>query len=531
MKPALPGLAILAALLIVPFALRPRELVEDPTAPKLVVLTPHNEAIRHEITRGFRRHMRERRQQQVRIDWRSPGGATEISRYLGSEFRSAFEAYWLARHGKPLSEKAARGFADPKQSAEGDTEPARARREFLSSGAGIKIDVLFGGGSYDFSQYAAAGLLVDSGVLERRAALFGERGIPQSVGGEPYWDKQGRWVGVCVSGYGICYNRDALARLGIERAPQRWSDLADPRLIGHVALADPSKSGSANKAFEMILQQAMGEAVGRAGRPEAGSAEEAAALAEGFDAGMRLIRRIAASSRYFTDSASKVPQDVQSGASAVGMCIDFYGRFQTGASGSASRLGFAMPAGGTSLGSDPIGLLRGAPDPGLSRELIDWSVSPSGQAIWAYRAGTPEGPERYALRRLAVLPGMYAPERSQWRSDPDDNPYLSATQFTYRAAWTGPLFRALSFVIRVSCVDAEEELHEAARALAEHGFPARAQAELNDVSLVSYQVVRSEIAPALASRDPLREVALQNRLVGAIKAQYERVTELARSGK
>jgi hypothetical protein len=86
-------------------------------------------------------------------------------------------------------------------------------------------------------------------------------------------------------------------------------------------------------------------------------------------------------------------------------------------------------------------------------------------------------------------------------------------------------------VIRVSCVDAEDELHEAARALAEHGFPARAQAELNDVSLVSYQVVRSEIAPALASRDPLREVALQNRLVGAIKAQYERVTELARSGK
>jgi hypothetical protein len=281
----------------------------------------------------------------------------------------------------------------------------------------------------------------------------------------------------------------------------------------------------------MILQQAMHEAVARAGRPEPDSAAETAALAEGFDAGIRRIRRIAANARYFTDSASKVPQDVQAGAAAAGMCIDFYGRFQAGAAGSTSRIGFVMPAGGSSLGSDPIGLLRGAPQPELARELIDWSLSPAGQAIWAYRVGTPDGPERYALRRLAILPGMYAPERASFRSDPDDNPYLSATQFTYRPAWTGPLFRALSFVIRVSCVDAEEELHEAARALAEHGFPPRAQAELDDVELISYHVVKNEIAPALASRDPLREVALQNRLVGALKAQYERVAELARSGQ
>jgi hypothetical protein len=43
--------------------------------------------------------------------------------------------------------------------------------------------------------------------------------------------------------------------------------------------------------------------------------------------------------------------------------------------------------------------------------------------------------------------------------------------------------------------------------------------------------VRSTIAPALASGDPLREVELQNRLVTDLKAHYERVTDLARSGK
>jgi hypothetical protein len=77
------------------------------------------------------------------------------------------------------------------------------------------------------------------------------------------------------------------------------------------------------------------------------------------------------------------------------------------------------------------------------------------------------------------------------------------------------------------CVDTEVELHEAAKALRDNQEPPRALALFEDVSLVSYSVVKNEIAPALASGDPLREVALQNRLVAALKAQYERVTELS----
>ena len=197
MKAALPGLGLLAALLIVPFALRPPELVEDASLDKLTVLTPHNDAIRYEITRGFKRYLKERGLQ-VRLDWRSPGGTTEISRYLTSEYRSAFEAYWQAREGRPLSEAGARAFANPKQSVEGASEAARARRAFLSSNVGVRIDVLFGGGSYDFAQHAEAGRLVDAGLLQKHPELFGDDGIPQTVGGEPYWDKQGRWYGVCV---------------------------------------------------------------------------------------------------------------------------------------------------------------------------------------------------------------------------------------------------------------------------------------------------------------------------------------------
>jgi iron(III) transport system substrate-binding protein len=531
MKAALPGLVALAALLLVPFALRPKIGPEPDTTRRLVLLTPHNEAIRYEMTRGFRLFLQERHQPPVKLDWRNPGGTTEITRYLASEYRSAFEHYYRQRTGRPLSERGALAFANPKQASAGDDEAANARRLFLASNVGINIDVLFGGGSYDFSQHAAAGRLVDSGVTARHPQLFGDGAIPQTLGGEPYWDKQGRWVGACVSGFGICYNPEALSRLGIAEPPRRWADLADPRLSGKVALADPSKSGSANKAFEMILQQAMSAAVAAAGSPAAGSDAELGALSRGFDDGMRLIRRIGGLSRYFTDQATKVVQDVQSGSAAVGMCIDFYGRFESEGTGPAERLRFVLPDGGSSMGADPIGQLRGAPSPELARSFIDFVLSPAGQALWAYKRGVPGGPARYALRRTPILPVMFEPARRPFLSDPDENPYQAARAFTYHAAWTGPLFRALSFVIRLMCVDTEEELHEASAALREHGDPPRARAAFDDMSLVSYSVVKTEIAPALASGDPLREVAIQNRLVGALKRHYEHVSELARSGQ
>jgi len=528
-KASLPGLALLAALLVVPFVLRPAPEADSPSARRLIILTPHNDAIRYEIGRGFQRYLRARGEPEVHIDWRNPGGTSEISRYLSSEYRSAFERFFLRHSGHRLSERGAMAFANAKQSSEGDDESALARRLFLGSNVGIRIDLLFGGGSYEFATHAAAGRLVDSGIVASQPALFGEQGIPQTVGGVPYWDKQGRWVGVCVSAFGICYNREALGRLGIDHAPSRWSDLTDTRLAGHIALVDPSKSGSAGKAFEMMVQQTMSEALPSAGAPAAGSAEEAAALARGFDEGLRLIRKLAENSRYFADQASKVSQDVQSGNAAVGTCIDFYGRFDGDSPGPEQRLGFALPQGGSAMDSDPIALLRGAPSPDMAKRFIEFVLSPEGQAVWSYKRGVPGGPERYALRRTPILPLMFEPERRSMLSDPDDNPYVAARSFTYHAAWTGPLFRALSFVIRVMCVDTEVELHEAAAALAASPNPARARAVLDDVTLVSYAVVKNEIAPALASGDPLREVALQNRLVAALKRQYERATLLARS--
>src|SRR5690606_14321704 len=109
------------------------------------------------------------------IDWRVPGGAAEVRRVLDSAFSAADEL------GRP--------------------------------GAGI--DVLFGGGKYEFVLQAGKGRLAELEVFDTQPEWFREESIPAAFSGEDYYDKDRRWVGVCLSQFGICYNRDSLERLGL----------------------------------------------------------------------------------------------------------------------------------------------------------------------------------------------------------------------------------------------------------------------------------------------------------------------------
>jgi spermidine/putrescine-binding protein len=230
---------------------------------------------------------------------------------------------------------------------------------------------------------------------------------------------------------------------------------------------------------------------------------------------------------------SKIVLDISMGDAALGMCIDFYGRFQSEvieASGRSGRIGFVLPRGGSSLGADPIGLLRGAPHRELALEFMRFVVSEEGQKLWGFRQGTPGGPERYALRRLPILKSLYAPRYEAYRSDPDEQPY-DAGQFIYREAWTGRLFSTIAFIVRVMCIDSATELEEAFSALIAAGFPPRATQLFDDVSLVDYAEVTGPITQALRATDALEEVRVANRLVQGHRELYRRVRELAEAGR
>ncbi len=505
---------LLAAVIALPMLLRPREKGWSTKADAtLVIMTPHNEATRSEFAAAFIEAYRARTGKTVAIDWRTPGGTSEISRYLASEYLGAFRLYWEKQLGRRWTAEVEAAFDNPQVAPGEESVAAQARKAFLESSVSCGVDLLFGGGSYDFSLQAAAGRLVDCGLLEEVA------GVPQTLGGEPYWDPQGRWIGAALAAFGICYHTEALARVGITTPPAAWSDLADPRLVGKVALSDPTQSGSAAKAFEMLVQQQIAATVAEGG-----------SVAEGWARAMRLIRRIGANARYFTDSASKVPWDVESGDAAAGMVIDFYGRYQSEAvrrPDGSSRMEYVTPRDGSSFGSDPIGLLRGAPQEALAREFIRFVIAPEGQKLWNWKVGTPGGPKHHALRRLPLLPSLYAEKWTPLRSDPGVDPYRETT-FVYHPEWTGRLFRTIGFVIGAMAIDAHEELREAWLALIENDFPPEALARFDEISAIDYDTALERLRPVLSTGSRMDQVRLARELGDHFRQQYREVARLAK---
>ena len=93
-------LLVLAALVLglaVPFLLKPRQNLLASADETIVIISPHNEAVRHEFSVAFARHYQNKTGRSIRIDWRLPGGTSEISRFLAGEYLAAFEYAWTSQ--------------------------------------------------------------------------------------------------------------------------------------------------------------------------------------------------------------------------------------------------------------------------------------------------------------------------------------------------------------------------------------------------------------------------------------------------
>ncbi len=521
-----------AAVVALPFLLRPPARGPDagvagPGAPVLTIVSPHNEAIRFEFERGFSRWHAARYGTPVRVEWVSIGGTTEISRYLTAEYSASARAWWR-RQGRAWPPGAGEAMLaarppEPVEEREGAREHAaelRALHEAFRAiddpaAFGARVDLFFGGGQFDHARAHAQGLTVppwppDSPPPGLFRDADGRLLFPEALGGESW--RSDTYFGCALSTFGIAYNPDRLADLGLAAAPARWEDLADPAYARRVAVADPTKSGSIAKAFEMIVHQQCARAVRAAGfseadvdrfeaaiaaaglprgemPPEVPSAYQAA-VEQGWVNGVNLLRRISANARYFTDSAGQVPLDVAAGRAAAGLAIDFFARYQAeysiGPDGQ-SRLRYVTPVGGSSVSADPISLLRGAPNREVAVRFIVFALGEEGQRLWTYRPGTPGGPERFALRRLPVRrdfypsedPVLHAAHRRHLEhaaddlADPAVDPYVLAETFIYRPRWTGRHFGVHRDLVRAMGLDASDELRRAWEAIREAGGPER----------------------------------------------------------
>ena len=520
-------LLALAVILALPFMFRQETGVREWRAgdPVLGVITPMNEAIRHEYALAFSRWHEATYGSPVKVDWRNIGGTTEIARYLTSEFTAAFRAWWTGQ-GRPWRRDAASIILDgsfrPEQkpadvSAEDWAERVALHqafrttddpREFTS-----QLDMYFGGGAFDAESSDRQGFLVPVWpVGEEPPDLFtssatGAELIPTGLSGEVW--RAPNWYGTTLSTFGICYNRDRMNALGITEAPTQWEDLADPRWFRTLGLADPTKSGSIAKAFETIVQVQCRRAVVEAGFGEqvaeyeariaaaglpAGQvppevpAEYQAAVERGWAAGIRLLQALGANARYFTDSASKVPLDVGMGNAAAGLCIDFYGRFEAEVSNGGrpdGAMAYLTPRGESGVGADPISILRGAPHRDIAQRFVEFLLSEAGQKIWCYRPGEPGGPEKYALQRLPIRRDFYPSEEPEFQAayerhrphftydlgTPTTDAYLLAAEYVYYPRWTARHFGLFRDLVRAMCLDSGKELREAWAAIWAAGGP------------------------------------------------------------
>lgn len=436
----------------VPFAMRP------PTPPKaagdtLIIVTPHVMQIRVEFERAFDRWRFERTGRRTHIDWRTPGGTTEILKQLEAQYAAAIKSGTISPEGE------------------------------CASGA-VAVDIAFGGGSYDHGRLKrGVQVAIDAGPEPRiirvpmsvpagftSEELEGWFGPRNEIGAQLLYDSEQFWIGVALSSFGIVYNREVFARLGLAE-PSSFEDLARPELRGQIALADPRQSGSVTTTLDSILSH------------------------YGWDKGWRLLRELCANTRYFTNSSTKPPIDVSQGEAAAALAIDFYGRGQAqavlapGQSPQDGRVGYVDPPGSVSIDADPISILRGGPNPELARDFVRFCLSDEGQALWNFASranprsrtnpagakGEPLGPERHELRRLPIRREFY--ERFGEHLIDRIDPYTLASQ-TRPAGWRD----AIPLMMGKFGIDNADELRSAwsvlLRARRDPRFPPERLAEM-----------------------------------------------------
>jgi len=437
----------------------------------LVVISPHNQDIRREFARAFSDWHRETFGQPVEIDYRTPGGSNDVVRLLTTTY---------------AAQRSPDGKLPPEDQARAD------------------IDVAWGGGDVTFDRDLKPLGILQPIELPDAPSLLSEAFPESTLAGVKLYDDyvdprtkkpKPRWVGVCLSSFGIIYNPDVYATLGLA-APAHWQDLADPRLSGWVALADPTHSGSAGVTYMMVLQRAMADAeeayhAGHPGPLNKSSPQYQAAIAAGWHRGMGQLLLIAANARYFTDNATQPPNDVGNGEAAAGVAIDFYGRTFEQEIGS-SRIRFLAPRAATAVTPDAVAILYGVKGDRqvLARRFVQFLLARRGQLMWILKPGQASGPVERALHRSPIRRDLYAPgtDRSGWADDV--NPFDEAGGFNQRGEWMA-LFGDTRPIWAAAWIDSRDALRSAyAKILAAPDDAHRSAllAELADLPITMAQV-------------------------------------------
>ena len=372
---------------------------------ELVLLSPHWDGIKTEFGHAFEEHWKQKTGRSVKVVWLDLGGTGALSTYIADQSRLA---KW-------------------------------------SENEGIGADVFFGGGTYEYKNYAneawcaKADIKAPGGILEHYLSPA-MKAIPATVNGQKLRDEQGAWHAACMSGFGFVYNQRVIERAKLPE-PQTWADLARPEFKGWISCGDPAKSGALKMAFEVILQ------------------------AYEWERGWEVLVRMTANAPAFNEGGSSVPRDVSLGQAAAGPSIDFIAKAPMRRQ-EASHLAFVFPKGMSVITPDPIAIFKNAPNAEVARGFLDFVLSEDGQRLWYQKRGTERGPKEFDLERLPVLPSLYSLDLPTWTIA---RPFEQGNAFAYDERKGGGRWNIMYDFLRAALIDVHEDLKAAWASVIRHG--------------------------------------------------------------
>jgi iron(III) transport system substrate-binding protein len=178
--------------------------INPAAAARVVIITPHIDAIRHEFANGFSDWHSAKFGEPALVEWRVMGGTSDSLRFVLSEFSR-----------KP---------------------------------DGIGLDIFFGGGQEPFLELAKKKLSL---VYKPPPEILDA--IPQQLNGMDVYDAQYTWYGAVLSSFGILQNTRVQRAVGLPMVT-RWGELTNAQLYNWVGAGDPRNSGTMNVMFEAFLQ-------------------------------------------------------------------------------------------------------------------------------------------------------------------------------------------------------------------------------------------------------------------------------------
>lgn len=397
-------------LLAIPFALSP---ARPPKAERtLTIISPHGPEVMDEYIAAFERQ-RAAEGRPVHVERIIVGGTGEVARRVDNDYKSITRELPLPAGADPNTPR---------------------KREVVRTGM---VDVMWGGGT---DPYIALGRVGALEAYQPSPAI--DAAIPAQAAGVVIKPQDGLYIGTAFAGFGIVANKKLCGQLNLP-VPQDWSDLAHPgffdsvRGVGRLGNADIRFTGAIKQCYEAVLQS------------------------QGWEQGWLTLTCIAGNSAQFYPGSSQTPEEVGMGNVLAGFSYDRPAMAEIDHRGD-DTIAFVLPP-LTIINPDAIAILKGAPEPELAREFIEFVLSREGQSLWFLEPGVPGGPRQYPLRRMPIRPdvyGLYPPEQILVRINPFTYSFKrpDGTPFIFDDRLAGKRRRSMPDLAGAGLVDTHKEL-------------------------------------------------------------------------